>query len=130
MEQEIIDKINALCPEDQGVFVQPSGIPTTIKGPVVYMRYPTGGMTGGGYHEHSYRHPFTIHERPGFKALEIVLRELKPSISYLQFKEVAALVRFENGYTDNEDYYGNYTDFDIEYVILDELEQLLASFSE
>jgi hypothetical protein len=128
MEQEIIEKINNTCPEDQGIFVQPSGIPTTIKGPVVYMRYPTGGMTGGGYHENDYKHPFTIDERPSFKVLDLVLQELKPGITYLQYKQVEELVYNENGETDNEDYYGNYTDYEINYVILEDLEQLLSTF--
>jgi len=48
MEQELIEKINELCPEDQGIFIEPFGC-DGITEPLIYMRWVTGGETGGGY---------------------------------------------------------------------------------
>jgi len=47
MTADEIKEINSLCPEDQGIFTQPSMIPIHIKEPVIYCRYSTGGRRGG-----------------------------------------------------------------------------------
>jgi len=53
MTAELIKKINSLCPENQGVFIQPSMIPVSIKTAVIYTRYKTGEYSGGTYCEDS-----------------------------------------------------------------------------
>lgn len=47
MTKEEIIEINSKCPDNQGIFVQPSMIPVDIKEPVIYCRYKTGGVFGG-----------------------------------------------------------------------------------
>ena len=47
MTKEEIIEINSKCPDNQGIFVQPSMIPVDIKEPVIYCRYETGGVFGG-----------------------------------------------------------------------------------
>lgn len=127
-----IDNINKLAPNDwqvneQGIYKQPYGIPTNIKGYVIYMRWETGGKTGGGYHEDSCLRTYTSdNKKPKFKVLDLVLQELMPSISFLQYREIEELIKTTD-YTDNDDYYGNCTYFDVEYIILDELLEKLKS---
>jgi len=133
LTKEQIDNINKIAPNEwqeneQGVYIQPNGIPTSVKGYVVYMRWLTGGKTGGGYHEDSHLRSFKSDTgRPKFTVLDLVLRELMPSISYLQFREIEDLVRTTED-EDNSDYYGNCDYFDVEYIVLDELIEKLKSF--
>jgi len=128
LTKEKIVEINSKCPEDQGVFTEPWGIRCSIKEPVIYQRWLTGGMCGGGYHEDSYLRPFKNYEsKPAFTALDLVLQELKPNITYLQYKEVERLLK-EDEETDDTDYYGNTQDYDISYIILSELIKLLETF--
>jgi len=123
MEQELINKINELCPEDQGIFVEPFGCDGIIE-PLIYMRWITGGLKGGSYHEDSYLRAFDGDGRPQFIALALVLKELNPNLSYLDFIEVENLIH-SNEESEYPDYYGNYDEYGIEYIKLSELEQLL-----
>jgi hypothetical protein len=133
LTQEQIEKINKLAPSywrenEQGVFVQPSGIPVDVKGHVIYMRWHTGGVSGGSCWESSNPERYeTGHKRPKFEVLDLVLKELMPSISYLQFREIEDLIHTDSE-TDRE-YYGNCTDYDIEYIVLSELIEALEGFT-
>lgn len=127
LSESKIKEINSMCPEDQGVFFQPWGIPTSIKEHVIYQRFLTGGMTGGSYHENSFLHSFTNDEsKPPFRVLDLVLKELKPELTYLQYKDVERLIRTSD-YSDREDYYGNCSDYDITYIVLSDLYKYLES---
>lgn len=123
MTKEQIEKINNECPYEQGIFVEPYGIPVHIKKPVVYMRYETGGVSGGSCWDSSNPQPYSVSEKPKFKVLDLVLKELKPDLTYLQFREIEDLVH-TNEETQHE-YYGNSTDYKVEYIILSELEAVL-----
>jgi hypothetical protein len=127
MTQEQIDKINALCPEDQGIFKEPYGIDTNVKEHVVYMRWCTGGMKGGGYHIDSHRHSFDGDGRPSFFALQMVLKELGVDPIMENSRIVKSLTQEGNLWNQNEDYYGNYEDFSTEYIVLSELEKAFTN---
>lgn len=120
-----IKEINDACPSEQGVFKEPYGIPVSIKQHVVYMRWTTGGVDGGScwgtehYNKNS-------EPKPKFKVLDLVLKKLKPDISFLQFREIEELVQTD-GY-DNDEYYGNSTEYSVEYIILSELISKLKTF--
>lgn len=127
MDKKIIEKINKGCPYNQGIFTEPYGIPIHIKEPVVYTRYEIGGYSGGNcWGDEATRYE----EEPPkdkWKVLDLLLRETAPTITYLQYKEIEGLI-----HTNEETqygYYGNSTDERIEYIILRELESLLATFS-
>lgn len=130
---EQIKKINKLAPNDwqineQGIFTQPNGIPVHIKTPVIYMRWRTGGVSGGSCWESSNPQHYTCSgDKPKFEVLDLVLKEIAPNISYLQFREIEKLIH-TNSETEYE-YYGNCTEFDIEYIILSDLIRMLHSFS-
>jgi len=123
---EQIEKINQVAPNEwqvneQGVFTEPYGIPTYIKEPVIYMRWISGGWCGGSCWD-TYAQPFE-NSKPKFEVLDLVLSELKLSISFLQYRDIENLIH-SNSETENE-YYGNSTDYEIEYVILSELINVL-----
>ena len=124
LTKEQIEKINKEAPMDwqtneQGVFTEPNGIPNEVKEPVIYMRWETGGVSGGSCWDNSNPQPYTTDGEPSFKVLDLVLKELYPDISYLMFKGIEKLIN-SNEETDWE-YYGNCTEFSIKYIVLSEL---------
>ena len=123
MDQSIIEKINNNCPYNQGIFVEPYGC-DGIREPVVYMRWTTGGVTGGScWGTESYNRE--ADKKPDFKALEETLRELKPDISFLDYRKVSELIISTDEF--EREYYGNTREWGIEYVVLSELEELLTN---
>lgn len=125
MTQEQITNINKICPYDQGIFVEPNWIPVHIKEPVIYMRWSSGGVSGGSYLDSSNPQPYyNEDEPPAFEVLDLVLKELKPNIQYLQYKELEKLTH-TNSETEHE-YYGNCTDWKVKYIVLSDLEVLLT----
>lgn len=124
MTKEEIKEINDKCPYNQGIFVQPSMIPVDIKEPVIYCRYETGGVSGGSCWDSSNPQRY-VNEPPEdrFKVLDLVLEKLKPNITYLQYKKIEKMVK-NNEETETK-YYGNSTDWMVEYIILSELEAFL-----
>jgi len=125
LTQEQIDKINHESPYDQGIFKEPFGIPNDIKEPVVYMRWITGGMSGGSCWGDKPEHRGSEKE-PKWKTLNLILQELKPNLTFLEFQEIDELVRSSE--YENWGYYGNYTDYTIKFIVLSELITLLNSF--
>jgi len=125
MTKEDILEINEKCPDNQGIFYQPSMIPVDIKEHVIYSRYETGGVTGGScWGGNQYRYEEDV-PKDRFQVLDLVLAKLKPNITYLQYKKIEAMV-----HTNKEtkwEYYGNSSDWHVEYIILSELEDYLKT---
>ena len=111
-------------PIRSGSFKETYGIDTKVKEHVIYMRYETGRMNGGGYRGNSNLHYVKGDGRGNFTVLDMVLKKLKPEISYLEYKDIENLIRSNND-RDNEDYYGNSTDYVVEYILMSELENIL-----
>ena len=127
LSKDKIDEINSKCPSDQGVFMQPYGIPVDIKELVVYTRYKTGGTRGYSYHDDSENEEYATPEPANkWEVLDIVLEELCPNISYLQYRKIIKLMH-DNDETENE-YYGNSTEWKVEYIILSELLDKINEF--
>ncbi len=129
LSQDKIDEINSKCPSDQGIFREPTYIPVHIKELVVYTRYETGGYSGGSCwnDEDSHAEPYECDEpKNKWDVLDILLKELCPNVSYLQYKEITKLIH-TNEETEGE-YYGNSTDWRVEYIVLPELLGLLETF--
>ncbi len=126
LTEEDIKEINSKVANswDEGVFKEPNWIPNNIKELVIYMRWSPGGVSGGSYWDDSDPQPYYNRDpKPKFTVLDLVLKKLKPEISYLEYKEVEKLIH-SNTETDWE-YYGNCTDYEIEYIILSDLYKLL-----
>ena len=60
------------------------------------------------------------------KVLELVLKVLKPQISFLEHRMIEGLIH-DNSETEHE-YYSNSTDWKIEYIKLSDLYKMLAKF--
>jgi len=128
LSQEQIEAINKECPYDQGVFFQPYGIPTDVKELVIYGRYETGGYSGGSCWDDSdpqYYSQKAPDDR--MKVLDLVLKVIKPNISYLDFRMISGLIH-NNEETEHE-YYGNSTDWMIEYIKLSDLYEALEKLN-
>lgn len=131
LSPEDISRINTLAPMDwqrneQGIFTQPFGIPNDIKEPVIYCRYETGGVSGGSCWDSSNPEPYTVDPpKDKMKILELVLKELKPDITYLQFLGIQRLIK--NNTERDWEYYGNCTNYEIEYIVLSDLYNFLEN---
>lgn len=125
MTEDKIKEINAKCPYEQGIFVQPWGVPVSIKEPVIYSRYNTGGMSGGNCWGDEATHYEEEKPKEHMQVLDIVLKELKPDISYLDYKKIERLIH--DNYETEHEYYGNSADYCVNYIILSKLEELLKN---
>lgn len=124
-----IKEINDKCPCDQGIFSEPYGIPVHIKEKVIYGRFETGGYSGGSCWNDS--EPTPYREEPPkdrFKVLDLVLQVLRPNTTFLEFRMISGLIH-DNTETRYE-YYGNSTDYMVEYIILSELYEALAKLDD
>lgn len=127
LTEDEIKEINNKCPHEQGIFKEPYGIPTEIKEHVIYCRTEIGGVSGGSCWDSSNPQHYTCEpSKERMKILDIVLKKVWPDLSYLQYKEVESLIN-DSERTEWE-YYGNNTEWRIEYIKLSDIEKLKASF--
>ena len=59
----------------------------------------------------------------------LVLKELKPDLTFLQFRDIEVLIKSTER-KEIEDYYGNYDYYVIEYIKLSELIEKLTEFED
>lgn len=112
---EFIEKVNAKCPYGQGIFVQPNGVPTRIKEPVIFSYYVKAGKSGGSCWDSP--KPFVNHNVPQdhLRVLEVVLEELCPKITYLQYRRLNAILQSNEDFREH-DYYGNFEDWCVNFI--------------
>lgn len=125
LTEEQINKINNESVYDQGIYVEPYGC-DGIKELVIYMRWSEGGAQGGSCWNDDEPEEYDGEGKTAFKALDMALEILLPGLTYLQYKKVEdSLIST----TKHEwEYYGNYNDYGIEYIKLNDLIVLLESF--
>jgi hypothetical protein len=123
MTEQEIKNINRKCPSNQGIFFQPSMVPVHIKEHVIYRRYKTSGYRGGSCWGTKPERVDFDDVDDGFIVLDLTLEKLMPNITYLKYKQILKLIH-TNEETDYE-YYGNSTEWKVEYIILSELENFL-----
>lgn len=128
MDEKLIKEINDECPDDQGIFSEPYGIPNSVKELVVYCRYETGGYSGGSCWEEDTERYSVEEPKDAMKVLEILLEKIAPKITYLQFRKIEAMVQDSD--ETKWEYYGNSTDYRIQYIVLAELEKFLNEINE
>lgn len=128
LSEEQILEINSKCPEGQGVFMQPFGIPNHIKGLVVYSKWTSGERGGSCFDDEDTEHEHYAYDRPAdaFSVLDFVLKEINPHITFLQLHQIQQLMK-SNTKTDYG-YYGDYTEDTIEWIELSELYKFLGCF--
>ncbi len=126
MNKEMIKKINSKVADswNQGIFKEPLGIPDNIKEYVVYTRIETGGISGGCCWDDSNPQPYTAEQSGNeWEVLDVILEELKPDITLLQYRRLLELVKSNE--TTDWGYYGNSTNYTIKFIILKELDEFL-----
>jgi hypothetical protein len=121
LTKEQIEEINKECPYGQGVFIEPFGIPNEIKEPVIYTKWQSGGRTGRCWDDESTVNEDFTNVRPDdvFIVLDLVLKILKPDISYLDYKKIEALKKSNE--KNDYGYYGDSTEDTIEWIVLSDL---------
>jgi len=126
LTKEQITKINELAPYDygeneQGVFIQPYGIPIHIKESVIYMRWNSSGIAGGScYNTNNYHYE---NDEPEFKVLDLVLKELNVNVTFAMHIKIQNLI--QKNYNTEYEYYSNCDDYEIKFIVLSELLELL-----
>jgi hypothetical protein len=121
-----IEKINEKCPYEQGIFIEPYGC-DGMREPLLYMRWKTGGITGGSCWEGSNPQPYTSDDpKPRFVVLTLTIKELKPDLTFLEYEEIMDMVVSTD--TTDWEYYGNCTNYGIEYLKLSDLIKKLEEF--
>lgn len=123
-----IAEINRKCEKfqaSQGIAREPFGFKLGSNGYVIYCSYPIGGKSGGDYGDGKAT-PYTEREpKDRMAVIDLVLHYLKPDISFLTHRQVMAMVQDQER-SEGSDYYGNYTDYRYEYIMLADLEAFLG----
>lgn len=95
----------------------------------IYVQNETGGVSGGSCWDSSNPHPYTnTNPKEDFIELDVILEMFNSNISFIQYKNLKRSVVHTVQYTSYE-YYGNHTDYEVEYVILKELYDYLSEKS-
>ena len=91
----------------------------------LYVEWETGGSRGGscwggvseGYSSDDPPKELTL--------LDTILEKLCPNLSFLQFRRLCNNLMKYDSYSDNGDYYGNYTTYGYKFILLEELFRFL-----
>lgn len=95
-----------------------------IKDGIISVDWTIGGLTGGNCWGGTANIPRTAEPEPEFEALDKILAEVCPNISFLQYKRLCqAIIKIEEE-TENC-YYGNYYDERIKSFSIADLEEYL-----
>jgi hypothetical protein len=122
--QEIVDKITG------GKWHEPKRKSTKVNfeghhgyyGPTIELeaRWVTGGECGGNCWDQEFSSCSVSSEpEPEFLVLDEILTVISPGITFLQYKKLLAKVVYDID-TDHE-YYGNYTDYGIKKLLVDDV---------
>lgn len=123
LNEQQIKEINSKCPYNQGIFVQPYGIPENVKEPVIYQRYELGGYSGGNCWGDEAQ-PYTADPPENWVVFDYVFELIKPEITYLQFRKVENQVK---KLSDSQwEYYGNSTSYEVKYIPLSEVYKIVG----
>lgn len=127
MTQEQIDSINKKAPFDQGIFFQPNGVPLHIKELVIYSKYDHSGRSGGDCWGSDAKPYINDVPRNHFEVLDLVLQEIHPNCTYLQYRQIRKLIQSDTQH--QFEYYGNFSEWEVEWIALSELEKLVDSWN-
>ena len=128
LTQEQIEDINDECTYGQGIFMEPFGIPNSIKELVIYTKWNSGGRGGSCFDDEDTVNEEYLLDRPdnAFEVLDLVLKALKTEITFSQLKEIESL--FDSNTESDYGYYGDYTEDTIEWIKLSDLYKVLKKF--
>ena len=82
-------------------------------------------MSGGSCWDNSNPQPYVSDDKePHFEELDTILEELRPNLTFLQFRKLAREHIHSHTFTENE-YYGNCTHYAVKFVVIDELKKFI-----
>jgi hypothetical protein len=128
LTEEIIEKINKACVRcegDQGIFLEPWGIPTAIKELVVYSRYGNGGYTGGDCWGGQAEPFYEAEPKDKMKVLDLLIKELAPELPFSKFNEIKKLIRECSQESEDGNYYGNSHEYIVEYIKISDILKII-----
>lgn len=110
---------------DRGIYTEPFGVPDSEKRYVIWERYEKNGYVGGNYNGDEAE--YFENEKPDnfFEHFDLILEEIVPNLSFLHYRKVQRELIKNSEKGERWDYYGNSTNWEIQYVVIDELEELL-----
>lgn len=88
------------------------------------VQWRTGGMCGGNCWGDEADSPVSADDPEELTELDKILEKVAPDISFLKYKNLCSQIVRSHDYTENE-YYGNYYEYSVRYVLLSELYQAL-----
>ena len=129
LTQEQINKINEACPNEwnyneQGIFKEPSNIPTHVKEPVIYMKWESSGKPGTCWDDEDtineeYTNPFNI---DNWTCLHLTLKELNQKMP----DNIDSIITIEPEFdTTSNGYYGDYENSTVAWILLSDLYKIL-----
>lgn len=122
VSREEIQKINAECDYDIGIYREPAYIPLHIKEYVLYKRWKSGGSSGASCWSDAPSTPFDGDPEPDWKPLTILLKKWGKEQYYW---DIISNLERESSQDDNYDYYGNYDSYGIKYIVYSDLIEYL-----
>jgi hypothetical protein len=115
---------------EQGIAIQPQGVPLHVTEPVLYNSYITHGVSGGNcWNNNKYRFDNGKDDRKEFITIRLVLSELRIHHSIIEqtYRDIDRLLIENDDYCDTH-YYGNYDNYTVEYIPLSKLLNYLQGF--
>lgn len=94
--------------------------------PSIREKWCIGGMTGGDCWGGNANSFVSADSEPDYCGLDELLLEVAPSTTFLQYKKILSCEK-EYEYTDHE-YYGNYTEYKVKYILIKDLYDILKKF--
>lgn len=89
----------------------------------IMTRYEVSGAQGGSCWGDESRSYVNNEPRPEFKNLDKFLEQICPTISFLQYKRILSMVKTK--IDSHNEYYGNYTNYEIKQLSIIELYEYL-----
>lgn len=103
----------------QGIYKEAFGVPDKMKDMAIYMRWSTGGASGGSCwdtEEDDGAQPYDGESEPKFIVLDKVLAKIVPTLTFSDYREIEKCIISTE--TSEYHYYGNYDDWGIKYLPL------------
>lgn len=110
---------------NEGVFIEPTYIPIHMKEPVIYMRWESGGYSGGSCWNDEVSQKYESN-KPSFTVLGLVLEKLNINPTESLSNALCDIIHTNSEY--EGEYYGNGTNYEIEYIILSELYSFIRKY--
>lgn len=97
----------------------PRGTPQDLSH-CISCQWVSGGVTGGNCWGGTANQPVSADSPTELTELDTILQEFCPDISYLQFRQLSQVIQ-ETTRGDGGDYYGNYYEYTVRYIVLQDL---------